>query len=209
MSDIHTLLSVSATTQERAFELAPAAMMERIDLPIYHLWNPNLCPAHLLPWLAWAFSVETWNSEWSEATRRKVIASSIAVHRRKGTVGAVKRALASLGYDIDLREWFEAEGDPHTFALRVSVDGNNSGRVEIGPELFAEIRAVVDAAKPVRSHYEITADISIDAEGFSGAYPHTAIRAEAPADIPPAPILSSAARAGIVPTTRIRVEIGG
>jgi phage tail P2-like protein len=52
----------------------------------------------LLPFLAWAFSVEEWGSDWSQETKRETIANSVLVHRLKGTLAAVRFALASAGY---------------------------------------------------------------------------------------------------------------
>lgn len=69
-----------------------------IETPITTLWNADTCPVAFLPWLAWALSVEIWDSGWSEDAKRGVIRESIAVHRQKGTVASVKRALAAAGY---------------------------------------------------------------------------------------------------------------
>lgn len=69
----------------------------RADL-IPTLWNADTCPVHLLPVLAWAESVDSWDPAWPEATKRAVINASRAVHRHKGTVGAVESVLASLGH---------------------------------------------------------------------------------------------------------------
>ncbi|WP_159188082.1 phage tail protein I, partial [Escherichia coli] len=33
------------------------AEIEKTPVSIRELWNPDTCPANLLPWLAWAFSV--------------------------------------------------------------------------------------------------------------------------------------------------------
>ncbi|MBC7907031.1 MAG: phage tail protein I [Rhodospirillaceae bacterium] len=74
------------------------AVMADVDVSIATLWDPAKCPAPLLPWLAWALSVDTWDSNWPEPTKRQVIAASVEIHRRKGTVASVKRAIeAALG----------------------------------------------------------------------------------------------------------------
>lgn len=79
--------------------LAQAALSASdIDVPIRTLWNPATCPAALLPWLAWSLSVDEWDAGWSEARQREVIAASIGVHRRKGTIAAIKTAMATMGY---------------------------------------------------------------------------------------------------------------
>ncbi len=32
-----------------------------LPVPLRTLWNPATCPAHCLPFLAWAFSVDQWH----------------------------------------------------------------------------------------------------------------------------------------------------
>lgn len=64
-----------------------------------YLRNPEKCPEHLLPWLGWALSVDVWNETWAESIRRNVIKASISVHRHKGTLGALKRALEAFEFD--------------------------------------------------------------------------------------------------------------
>lgn len=88
------LLPPGSTPLEHAIARACAPMAE-ISVDIPSLWNPWKCPAPLLPWLAWALSVDTWDSQWSELTKREVIAASVEVHRHKGTIGSVRRAIAA------------------------------------------------------------------------------------------------------------------
>jgi phage tail P2-like protein len=100
---VESLLPPSASDLERAIEAVNARMA---DLPVDFacLWHPYDCPAELLPWLAWSYSVDTWDSSWSERTKRNVIAQSYQIHRRKGTVGSVKRALAAAGFQASIVE---------------------------------------------------------------------------------------------------------
>lgn len=100
-----SLLPPNRTGQEHAIEQTQAARIAGMDVPVDRLWNPATCPAALLPWLAWALSVDEWDDAWPEETKRRVIADSVTVHRVKGTVGAVRRALAAAGYgDALIRE---------------------------------------------------------------------------------------------------------
>lgn len=84
----------------RAEKALAGAVEEAFAIPveITSLWRPRLAPDAFLPWLAWALSVDEWNPDWPEAMKREVIALSIAVHRAKGTLWAIKRVLATLGY---------------------------------------------------------------------------------------------------------------
>jgi phage tail P2-like protein len=98
------LLPPNATGLERAFEAAIAARLD--TRPTFaDLWSPGRCPSHLLPWLAWTLSVDVWDPVWSEGVKRRVVAESISVHRRKGTVGSVRDAIAAAGYpDAEIEE---------------------------------------------------------------------------------------------------------
>lgn len=94
-----SLLPPNANPLERALEAVAAERIEAIEVErLRALWTPADCPAPLLPWLAWALSVDEWDGAWPEATQRAVLAVSVDVHRHKGTVGAVRRSLAAAGY---------------------------------------------------------------------------------------------------------------
>jgi hypothetical protein len=74
----------------RAFSLDPQVLIDVTD--------PDLCPAAVLPFLAWAYSVDEWPAGATEADKRTIIKASIAVHRRKGTMRAIKDVLNAAGY---------------------------------------------------------------------------------------------------------------
>lgn len=208
-TELQTLLPPNATSQERALEIAPAIGLADISNPFYTLWDPRTCPAHILPWLAWAFSVDNWRSDWPDEIKRDTIMASATIHRLKGTIGAVRRALETLGYAIDVSEWFEYGGTPHTFRIAVDVIGSHSAGTEISADLLTEITEVIENVKPVRSHFDVALNIAINAPAYAGAFQHTAIMAQAHADIPPAPVVMAQSRYAVVATTRIRSEIGG
>lgn len=150
MADSSNLLPPNSTSTETRLAQALATLGD-LPVDIRSVRNPQTCPAHMLPWLAWDFSVDAWDTSWSEAQKRSVIASSIRVHRRKGTVGALKAAVAALGYDaIEVREWFQLEpqGEPYTFGVRVVVE-----QTGIPASVnFDQLEIVVNSAKNVRSH---------------------------------------------------------
>ena len=147
MSD---LLPANATAQERAVSLS----IERhatLPVPVRDVWNPATCPANLLAWLAWAFSVDEWDPAWTDEQKRRVIQSSIAVHRYKGTIGAVRQALADLFYDVRVQEWFNQlpAGDPYTFRILLEVEQAGAPQAA-----FASLFNVIERTKNLRSHLE-------------------------------------------------------
>lgn len=122
-----------------------------LDLPIIlrTLWNPDACPVHLLPYLAWAFSVDRWDASWPEDTKRAVIKAAYAVHQRKGTVGAIRRVVEVFGYQLNVIEWWETDppGPRGTFRIEVAVLDEG-----ISPETYAEVERLVNDAKPLARH---------------------------------------------------------
>lgn len=145
------LLPDTSTSLEKAMSLAMSRILE-MPVPIDTLWNPQTCPAALLPWLAWAFSVDVWSSAWDEQTKRDVIAASPAVHRLKGTRGAVERAVAAVWDGAEVEEWFEYGGDPFKFRIRAELIDKG-----FSEEDWNLIIKVVFAAKNVRSHLDTVA----------------------------------------------------
>uniref|UniRef100_UPI00209C2132 phage tail protein I n=2 Tax=Pseudomonas TaxID=286 RepID=UPI00209C2132 len=137
------------------------ATNEVTQIPLRTLYNPQACPAHLLYHLAWAWSVDRWDDEWSEPVKRAAIAASFFIHARKGTIGAIRRVVEPLGYLIDVLEWWETvpQGIPGTFALKVGV--LDTGITE---EMYQELTALIDDAKPVSRHMRELA-ISLETTG--------------------------------------------
>ena len=139
-------LPLNSTPLELAIE---AANYENTLIPLRSLYNADTCPEHLLPYLAWAWSVDRWNNGWSSEAKRSAIRSAYTVHARKGTIGALRRVVEPLGYLIDVVEWFDTmpEGVPGTFALEVGL--NDAGITE---ELYEELAWLIDDARPVSRH---------------------------------------------------------
>jgi len=64
------------------------------------IMDPWRCPADLLPWLAWGFSVDLWNEAWPELKKRWVIANSIRLHRLKTTPAGIREHVALTGAEV-------------------------------------------------------------------------------------------------------------
>ncbi len=96
MTDAATLLPPNATDLERALAQL-AAEMTAMPVGISDIKIPSRSPAAFLPHLAWEMSVDEWDPAWTEEVKRAVIEASIDVHRHKGTIWAVRRALTAAG----------------------------------------------------------------------------------------------------------------
>lgn len=149
-----SLLPHNATALERALE---HACDHNIDAQIIRgVANSVNCPAHFLPWLGWAMKVDGWEAADSEQQQRELIREAIPVHKSKGTVGAVRRVLKAVGVNAEVEEWQQVPGAaPYTFRLTAWANDNRQGEGTIlSPQLAERLRALVDAAKNERSHYD-------------------------------------------------------
>lgn len=156
MSD--RLVPTGSSTLEVAAAQALASLTD-LNVPLRQLWNPYTCPVALLPYLAWAWSVDRWDSSWSESTKRAVVAASQYVHRHKGTIGAVRRVVEPLGYLIRVIEWWKTNDEPGTFRLDVGV--LDTGITE---EMYNELERLIADAKPLSRHL-IGLSINLDSNG--------------------------------------------
>lgn len=185
MSD--SLLPHNATDQERAIE----AVIGPAQAPLVFLralWDPDSCPVELLPWLAFAFSVDVWDPAWPEDVKREVIRRSFEVHRIKGTRKAVESALDAIGFNVDLSEWFEHGGDPYTFRLDAFGEDVFEAGFQIDAALLDRVTRLIENLKPARAHFtlRIGESFTTGAEWRAGARPAHLHRLETDAELRPA-----------------------
>lgn len=161
-----SLLPPSSTQAERALEQLAQTRLDALPEPLRALWSPRDCPEALLPWLAWALSVDQWSPDWPLALRRARVESAIDIQRVKGTRRAVERLVASFGGTVTMREWFETDppGDPHTFQLVAALGG--TGVAAPSSDLIDAVVAEIHRTKPARSHFDFT--LAVDVAGAIG-----------------------------------------
>lgn len=147
-----SLLPPNASRLERAVESAIVRAAE-IDDPVDTLNRPATIAANLLPFMAWQFSVDRWNSDWSEARKRQAVGTAIVDHRRKGTPAALDTLLGDHDPRLRIVEWFEQSPRraPHTFEVQLPLDATGGQR---STAAFATaVAADIAHVKPARSHY--------------------------------------------------------
>jgi phage tail P2-like protein len=145
-----TLTPPNATPLEQALS-ETGASVNAIPVPLSSLWDPDTCPAHLLPWLAWTLSVDVWSPAWPESVKRQAIRSSAEVHRHKGTRGALRRSLEALDLGrVTISEWHEYGGDPYRFRVDLAVSTRGLSEIE-----STYIDRAIEAAKNARSHLDV------------------------------------------------------
>ncbi len=142
----NTLLPPSASAWMRNAEAA-TAKLSGITVAIRSLWTPTACPVDLLPYLAWALSVDRWDKGWSAERKIAAIQRSYWLHRRKGTRAAVRRVIEDMGFSATFAEWFDVGDEPGTFRLEVDVN-----EVGLTPKTLDELNRLIGDAKPVSRH---------------------------------------------------------
>ncbi|HDS2510934.1 TPA: phage tail protein I [Klebsiella pneumoniae subsp. pneumoniae] len=141
-----SLLPPGSSALERRLAQACSGISD-LNVPLRDLWNPWKCPAKFLPYLAWAFSVDRWEENWTETAKRQAVSDAFWIHQRKGTVAAVKRVIEGLGYSMTLEEWWKVADPAGTF--RLEIDLNHIGITE--PMIY-ELERIIGDAKPVSRH---------------------------------------------------------
>ncbi|WP_455871629.1 phage tail protein I [Serratia proteamaculans] len=135
----------SSVLERRAAEACSVGM--DLNVPLRDLWNPEKCPVKFLPYLAWAFSVDRWDEDWPEAEKRKAVSDAFYIHRRKGTVAAIRRVIENMGYSMSIAEWWEVADPAGTF--RLTIDVNDVGITE---EIVNELERLIGEAKSASRH---------------------------------------------------------
>lgn len=144
--------------------LADSSALNIDPTPLRHTADATRCPATLLPWLAWARSVDGWDEAMAEQPRRELVRQSFAIHKRAGTAGAVRRAMAALGVAVEFKEWQSMPGAaPYTFGLVAWVNDNPADESAVlTPQLYDRLKRLVDQTRNERSHYELKVGARFD-----------------------------------------------
>ncbi|MFP3183966.1 MAG: phage tail protein I [Paraburkholderia sp.] len=101
---MNNLLPPNASPLERRTAIALAAV-DDLPVPIRDYWNPDTCPAALLPYLAAEVSVDGWELAESDSARRALIKGAIQLHQKRGTPWAIREVIRRLGFgEVDLIE---------------------------------------------------------------------------------------------------------
>lgn len=164
-----SLLPPNASRLERAIEQLMSRIAE-LPVPLPQLVSPDACPLPLLPYLAWALSIDSWSSDWPEPVKRARVRRAIEIQRRKGTAESVRAVVESFGGAVALREWWQTvpRGAPHTFSLSVSLSGE--GGTEASAAFADAVIAEVRRTKPVRSQFTYTQGVNVSRMlGVAGA----------------------------------------
>ncbi|HCD6485299.1 TPA: phage tail protein I [Klebsiella pneumoniae] len=160
----NSLLPPSSGGWMRSAE-ASSGRLSGIAVAIRQVWTPEDCPVELLPYLAWALSVDRWDKDWPAEKKIAAIQQSYWLHRRKGTRAAVRRVIEGMGFSATFAEWFDVGDEPGTFRLEVDVSD-----VGIAPRTLDELDRMVDGTKPASRHMaQMTLANRTQGAAFTGA----------------------------------------
>jgi phage tail P2-like protein len=126
-------------------------MTSAVDLPSIYVSIDRLTSTQL-DHVAYGWDASVWRDLWPVSMKRSVLKNVVREKRKKGTLRAVKDAVASIGSAATIKEWWQQEpkGTPHTFEIQATL-GNIEGTLD--SEMQEDLFALIDDAKPVRSHY--------------------------------------------------------
>ncbi|HGH3389923.1 TPA: phage tail protein I [Citrobacter freundii] len=167
-NNIKSILPVNASQAERVVDIVAADMLSEIAVClIRYVKNPDMCPAELLPWLAWEMAVDTWNEHWTEAEKRSAIKRAAYIHRHRGTKAALMEALADSPFRSQIVEWYEQTppGKPYTFRLNVEQKD-----LPVLMSDHQDLKHAVLRAKNLRSWFSIHVFGNSRGRGFGYGY---------------------------------------
>ncbi|HHT0333007.1 phage tail protein I [Klebsiella pneumoniae] len=159
-----SLLPPGSSALERRLAQACSGISD-LNVSLRDLWNPWKCPVKFLPYLAWAFSVDSWDESWSEQEKRTAVSESFWLHQRKGTIAAIRHVVEKMGYSFSIAEWWKVADPAGTFRLDVDVN-----EVGLTPKTLDELNRLIGDAKPVSRHLaQLTIAVSSKGIVWTGA----------------------------------------
>lgn len=114
---------------------ATSQIFEKIsgDISLITMYSAiDTLPEDLLGILAEDFKIDWWDPEYSVEEKRRLVRDNWKVHRTIGTVDAVEKAISAVYPDTTVLEWFDYEGEPYHFKLRINITDEeiNSDRMK-------------------------------------------------------------------------------
>lgn len=127
-------------------------MTGAVDLPSIYVSIDSLTSAQL-DHVAYGWDASVWRDSWPIALKRSILKNVVREKRKKGTRRAVEEAVESIQGAATIQEWWEMEpkGEPHTFTVFATL-GKIDGTID--SELQDDLIALINDAKPVRSHFD-------------------------------------------------------
>lgn len=129
-----SLLPQSEDSKLKAIDLAYETRVAKIkqELQVVStLAQAKRADERFLPYLAHSHQVAFWSNDLTLDEKRAIIDFSIHLHRKKGTLFALKEVLKRLNIDVKFYEWFEYQGLPYHFKIDVDFISRPAGIEEL------------------------------------------------------------------------------
>lgn len=110
---------------------------------IFDMSNVDKMPERLLDNLAYERSVDFYKYDSDLETKRRIVKSSMEIHRRKGTPYAVELVMQTFGLNGVVTEWWENELAPFHFSVELDIS-KRVGSID-------HIKKMIERYKNVRS----------------------------------------------------------
>lgn len=139
------LLPPNSTSFEKKI-IRTTSKLTDLNADLSSLIRVDDAPSDFLSILAWQFSVDRWQDDWSDDVKRAQIKNSIKVHTYKGTNFALRSIAESFGYSLTVHEWWQETpmNVPGTF--QITVETNGKALTEKGYKTLVEL---LHDAKPL------------------------------------------------------------
>lgn len=129
--------------------LAENAVLYRDTIGIYY--RIDELDETMLDILAGDLHVDWYNYDDSVEEKRKVIKSSIYVHRHLGTPAAVQRVVADAFEEAQVEEWFEYGGEPFHFHIITTPEAMTGANYEKFLDLLEKAKSVASIMDELRA----------------------------------------------------------
>lgn len=141
-------------------------------------------PEELLDILAYDFKVDWWDYGYSLDEKRSTMKKSWYVHKHMGTPASVKAALSAFYPGTILEEWWQYNGAPYHFRIKIPIDQSSIDPVKHNivmglVRFYKNLRSVLDSVEYYGSsgsttYYPLSATIGMEIRSTAIAKPTTA-----------------------------------
>lgn len=148
------------TTKEKLAEAVAGELAATIEKSEYAKIFPQIdtLPEEVLDILAYDLKIDWYEVDAPVENKRQAVKECMLVHKFKGTKYAVETALHSVYKSAEVKEWFEYDGEPYHFKVKVYGSSHSDLNVLYSKLQYAKnLRSVLDTVD-----FELVPDKSID-----------------------------------------------
>ena len=156
-NSINQLIPINDTNSKAFNELFDR--LGTLDLTVLLIYLIDNVEASALSHLGEQFHVmgyEGWIFGLSDTEKRDLIKNAVQIHKYKGTKFAIRKVFESLNIEGQVSEWFEYDGDPFHFKIRILLNDR-----PYNSTTFKNLKNMVEEYKNIRSVLE---EISIESQ---------------------------------------------